>query len=248
MLAASIAAAGLAVLMSVAPAAGPVADPAAVTATTLAVIAGPTGTPTVNVQVTAPDQPVTGHVTVRDGDRPIAVLPVEAGVASLSTTALAGHHVVTAEFHGDTVFAGSVSDRVTIGSPGQAEAGNVGVVIPAGSLGLTTMSGPGGDSRVRVTDTRAGDLGFVVSATAEGRGRPGSTISLVTEAVHVHGNALRAEDLEHSAHRLSLPAGRTRVVAVYPAARGTGSVDIAWGVRGPGGHGRAPVRVVWTVM
>lgn len=222
MWAASVVAVGLAVLASAVLAPAAVLDEVAVavvTATSLAAVPGPGGALTLTVGVSASAEPVAGSVTVRDGDRPIAVLPLVGGAASVTTTALAGHHVVTAEFTGNGVLAGSVSAPVTVGEPAEVR-GTVAVTIPAGSLTLTTERGPCGNRHIRATDTRAGNLGFVVNATVVGRAGSGPTVRVGTVVVQVPGNGLRAADVREPPGRSVLRPGVPRAMATYPPASG----------------------------
>lgn len=243
MLAATVVAAVLAVVAPAVAAGEPLVDAARATTTSVAVVSDGVGATTVTVRVSAPGEVVAGSVTLRDGESALAVLPLDRGVAALTTTALTGDSTVTAVFDGDTAHLGSAPPPVTVGRPGAA-LGTVGVVIPSGSLVLTT-GGPGGG--VTVTDTRAGDLGFVVSAGLGGGDRHVSAARLQVAAIQVPGNGLRASDVRVPAGPRTLRYGVPRVIAVYPAGLGTGSIDLGWSAVAGGRRCCAP-RIVWTVI
>lgn len=107
---------------------------------------------------------------------------------------------------------------------------SVTVTIPPGAL---TMTATRDGRQVVVTDTRAGELGYTISVTAE---RPARAR---VWAAGIPGNALTVDHL-----RLSDPVrlGRTPVaVATLPSGSTLGSLRL-------GVHLRGDVRVVWTVL
>lgn len=192
----------------------------------------------VTLSVAVPDG--TTAVTFRDGDRVIAAqVPASGGTAHVTTNGLGGgEHRITAaaEAGGTDAAAWSAAAAVTYGTP--APVGNVVVVIPAGSLTVTAAA-PGIShspaalvpSRVErgvvqlggitVTDTRAGNLGFTVSATVLAPGRA-DRIGRVA-AVQVPNNAMLAGDVRTPSRPSSGPSS---VIASYPAGLSTGSVGL----------------------
>ena len=131
--------------------------------------------------------PSSGRVTVLDGERVLATLPVRGGRAELTTNLLQeGRHLITADFAAVGRLSGSRSARCAVGTATVPVTGNLTVTIPAGHLTITSATervslepDPGtvarrrsgaareggassGPARVLVTDTRAGDLGFTV--------------------------------------------------------------------------------------
>ena len=265
----------LLVLTSLGSAGAPAGGPAFATTTNVAATSRPDGAMTVTVTVVGSRGTPSGTVTVDAGPVHLADLPLDAdGRASLTTGALGGNggHLLTAEFVGSAAHAGSVSAPVMIDSfreGGAAAPANVTVGIPAGALTITSRrdqlddragsdvsrgEAAHGLTSVVVQDTRAGDLGFTVSASVATGGRTRFTaprsVSLVdVRATQVPGNALRSQDLRTVAGRRSLTGGAPAVVATYPSSLGTGSVRVSGTVLASGvPTGAHRVLIAWTVV
>ncbi|NTW41512.1 MAG: hypothetical protein HGA44_16810 [Cellulomonadaceae bacterium] len=191
------------------------------------------------------------------------MLPLDRGVASFTTSALAADvtHTLSAHYQGHGADAQSWSEPHTVGDPARSGTGTVTVTIPVGSLTITSPAGGSvalepvgrrpasatGQAGVAVTDTRAGDLGFTVSAAVVGAPRAAVTLA-DARAVQVPGNGLQAADvtIAPARHRL---AGPGVAVATYPAGRGTGTVVVTGTVLATGAAARlGSVRLVWTVL
>lgn len=187
-----------------------------------------------------------GPVTLWDGERQVAVLPAGQGPASFETNASGTHTFVArrgAEASEPIVVdaASGVLEAATAAARapggGTATAGvAVTVVIPAGALTVTApCSRVGRTPVVTVTDTRAGELGFVVTVSAD---RPTRLVRAWSQ--QVQGNALPAVEVR-TAHAAALRPGRALRVAALPAGTSLGSVRV--GVR------LADVaRLTWTVL
>ena len=205
--------------------------------TTSITVAPSTGDPleavTIVVRVTSSARLPRGRVTVRDGASTVAeALPLVRGTASFTTNGLGpGQHDLIATFLGDPHTASSVSLPVPAeyGTPAAVDAGTVSVAIPRGALTLTQLSASAATGRrdrsgvvdVMITDTRAGDLGFTVSAAAsECSGR------LHLAAQQVVGNALRARDVRLFEVALDPRLQAPRAVARYPAGLSTGATHL----------------------
>jgi len=217
-----------------------------------------------------------GTVTVLDGDRVLARVPVRDGRAELTTNLpLDGGHVLSADFGAHQRFGGSRSGRRAVGTPVAPVRGNVTVTIPAGMLTLTSatrevamtrdrVTGHGrgsaaddatasGATRVVVTDTRAGNMGFAVQVTvdtgrasvppATPRRRAGASLCAL-EAVRLPGNALRPADVR--VRRGCVATSARATVATYPAGIGIGTLDLRGRVVVPGDAGVA--HLTWTVI
>lgn len=239
------------------------------TTTAVTVWAEPQGASRVTVTVAgaAGTGAPAGTVALYADGAPVAVLPLDDGAASLTTTTLdpgVGHRL-SARYVPTDAHAGSASPPVDLAGPGAAAVtGTVTLTIPAGLLSITSdaeqvvrltgfgPAGPGptsGTARVVVTDTRAGDLGFSVSAAVVAGSRSGTVRLVDVRAEQVPGNGLAASDLVTA--RSGLPHGRgpSAAVATYPAGRGTGSVVVNADVVASGlPRGVTTVRVLWTVM
>lgn len=248
------------------------------TITAVTVAPAPQGARRVSVTVAAaagaPGDTPTGTVTVLGDGVPVAVLPLDGGMASFTTSALdpAVAHRLTARFAPTSTHAGSSCDPVEVAGPASAggSVGNVTLTIPAGLLSITsdaeqvvdlsergrTRRGPAtARARVVVTDTRAGNLGFTVSATLVTApvGRHGArahAVALVgVRAEQVPGNALAATDVVTAAGRPPRAGEPATAVATYPSGLGTGSVLVTGVVVGHGlPRDVETVRVLWTVM
>lgn len=186
-----------------------------------------------------------GPVTLWDGERQVAVLPAGQGPAAFETNASGTHTFVARRgaAASETIVvdaASGVVDPAAVSRPGAGEptATGVGVTvtIPPGALTVTARCAPAGrTSVVTVTDTRAGELGFVVTVSVD---RP--TRLVRTWALQVQGNALPAAEVR-TAHAAALRPGRALRVAALPAGTSLGSVRV--GVR------LADVaRLTWTVL
>ena len=173
----------------------------------------------------------------RDG-RLVAILSAGHGPSTFATNA-----------PGDGAFAatGSTGDGAAHGAeagPGVLSAapapatssGAVAVSVPVGFLTASVQRSPDGRvSLVTVTDTRAGELGFTVTATSPTRNR----ITRVW-AEQLPDNALESSSLRLT-HRVAMPAGRPVRIARHPEQESLGSVRI-------GVETATTARLTWTVL
>lgn len=126
------------------------------------------------------------------------------------------------------------------------------VTIPPGSLSVSSSALVQREAfhvrattvRVVVTDTRAGDLGFSLSATARG-GSPSVAVVTGVRVEQVPGNALDPRDVAVGGGVVGPRGGST--IASYPAGLGLGSVVVTAVVLTPA-LGPDDVDVVWTVL
>ena len=187
-----------------------------------------------SVQVTGRES---GPVELWSADRLVAVVPAGDGPATVRSN-LPGEHTLVARRDGlesAPVLVGATPGVARPTAPTGAGVA-ISVVIPAGSLTLTTVrDADPSRSVVTVTDTRAGELGFVVAVSA---GRRGDVVR--TWAEQVPGNAMLATDVSLAAPGRLQP-GRSVAVACYPAGLSLGSVRV-------GVQLDRPARVTWTVM
>ncbi|HRA50296.1 Ig-like domain repeat protein, partial [Actinotalea sp.] len=188
MLGSTLAAGVLALVAATGAAPAPGGPHDVATTTAVVVTSAPDGALRVTVSVAAARGGAaaapTGTVAVLDDGAPVALLPLDGGTASLTTSALdpSVAHRLSARFAATATHAGSSSAPVEVAGPAPASgaAGAVALTIPAGLLSITSAAGQVVDltprgrtgrgpttglARVVVTDTRAGNLGFTVSAT-----------------------------------------------------------------------------------
>lgn len=228
--------------------------PAVATETTVLVTPLGGGEVRVDVRVTGADGSLPGgRVLLHDGAAALADLPLTHGRASLTTGAVADGRSLTATYQGDRAhlssgsasgsppgpLAGAVTGSDPVSSPG-----SVSLTIPAGALTITLA--PGRADTLRVSDTRAGERGFTVSAALvpAGAGRS-RVLPVVVTPVQIPGYALQADDARVRAPVLLL-SRRSTTVLTYPAQHSLGALDVEWHVVGP-----APARlgaIVWTVL
>lgn len=219
------------------------------TTTTLAVREVPGGL-AVTARVQGDGRP-RGSVTLAADGRTVAVLPVRDGEATLTTGALADAGALTAAFTSEAGWGPSAAPAVvppTPATPGPAPSATAGVTvsvtIPAGALTIGPVAGS--PDLLRVTDTRAGELGFTVTATLDPTAR--GALPVAVEALQVPGYVMRADDVRVAA-RVVAPPGRPTTVATYPAHLALGSVDLRWSpVPAPAAVGQHVPSLVWTVL
>lgn len=114
--------------------------------------------------------------------------------------------------------------------PAAAPAGSsLSVSIPAGAL---TVSADG--KVLTISDTRPGNQGFSVVATAE------RAATIGVRAEQVPGNAMRAEDVRVAGRPVRVRAGEPVTVASFPAGLSLGTVRLR--LTGPAD------KVTWTVL
>lgn len=214
------------------------------TAVTLTPLDG--GRVRLDVRVTGADGATpTGRVEVRGGDVPIAEVPLADGFATLTTGAHGDGGGVVATYLGDAAHLPSHSPPPPPPSAGDGTQGiAVTVTIPAGALTLGVVAGRA--DTVRVTDTRAGERGFVLSATIDPACAPSrrSLLPVVLRPVQVPGMAMQARDAVVTP--LALLSGRPTTVLTYPAHAPLGALDLRW-------HALPFLRtsgcaVIWTVL
>jgi len=288
MLGSTLAAGVLALVAATGAAPAPGGPHDVATTTAVVVTSAPDGALRVTVRVAAARGGAaaapTGTVAVLDDGAPVALLPLDGGTASLTTSALdpSVAHRLSARFAATATHAGSSSAPVEVAGPAPASgaAGAVALTIPAGLLSITSAAGQVVDltprgrtgrgpttglARVVVTDTRAGDLGFTVSATlVAGPGRrpdarsaaaaaptaaPTAVVLVGVRAEQVPGNGLAATDVVTARGRLPRAGAPATAVAAYPGGLGTGSVVVTGVVVGAGlPRDGGTVRVLWTVV
>ena len=294
MLGSTLAAGVLALVAATGAAPAPGGPHDVATTTAVVVTSAPDGALRVTVSVAAARGGAaaapTGTVAVLDDGAPVALLPLDGGTASLTTSALdpSVAHRLSARFAATATHAGSSSAPVEVAGPAPASgaAGAVALTIPAGLLSITSAAGQVVDltprgrtgrgpttglARVVVTDTRAGNLGFTVSATlVAGPGRrpdarsataaaaaaaaaptaaPTAVVLVGVRAEQVPGNGLAATDVVTARGRPPRAGGPTTAVAAYPGGLGTGSVVVTGVVVGAGlPRDGGTVRVLWTVV
>jgi len=288
MLGSTLAAGVLALVAATGAAPAPGGPHDVATTTAVVVTSAPDGALRVTVSVAAARGGAaaapTGTVAVLDDGAPVALLPLDGGTASLTTSALdpSVAHRLSARFAATATHAGSSSAPVEVAGPAPASgaAGAVALTIPAGLLSITSAAGQVVDltprgrtgrgpttglARVVVTDTRAGDLGFTVSATlVAGPGRrpdarsaaaaaptaaPTAVVLVGVRAEQVPGNGLAATDVVTARGRLPRAGAPATAVAAYPGGLGTGSVVVTGVVVGAGlPRDGGTVRVLWTVV
>jgi len=121
--------------------------------TTLSLSASPTQTtPSQSVTLTATVAPgaATGAVTFNDGGNALGTANLSGGSASISVTLPVGTHNITATYAGDTAFAGSTSNSVTV---------SVGLIVTITTLGSSpNPSAVGQTVTLTATTTIAGPL------------------------------------------------------------------------------------------
>ncbi len=190
-----------------------------------------------------------GSVTLAVDGRTVAVLPVRDGKATLTTGALADAGALTAAFAGEAGWAPSAASPVALPvRPGAGASGTAGVTvsvtIPVGALTIGPVAGR--PDLLRVTDTRAGERGFTVTATLASTARGALPVTL--EALQVPGYVMRADDVS-VVTPLVLRPGRPTTVATYPAHAALGSVDLRWSPSpAPAAVGQRAASLVWTVL
>ena len=288
MLGSTLAAGVLALVAATGAAPAPGGPHDVATTTAVVVTSAPDGALRVTVSVAAARGGAaaapTGTVAVLDDGAPVALLPLDGGTASLTTSALdpSVAHRLSARFAATATHAGSSSAPVEVAGPAPASgaAGAVALTIPAGLLSINSAAGQVVDltprgrtgrgpttglARVVVTDTRAGDLGFTVSATlVAGPGRrpdarsaaaaaptaaPTAVVLVGVRAEQVPGNGLAATDVVTARGRLPRAGAPATAVAAYPGGLGTGSVVVTGVVVGAGlPRDGGTVRVLWTVV
>lgn len=199
-----------------------------------------------DIRVTGADGSVPeGRVVVHRGDAAVADLPLTHGRASLTTSAVADGGSLIATFPGGGGHL--ASDSVPPPAAGAARSEGTGVVavsIPAGAL--TISLAPGRPDTLRVTDTRAGERGFTVSAAVMPAGHARTRVlPVVVRPVQVPGYALQGADACVPSPILLL-SRRPTTVLTYPAHLSLGALDVHWHLLGSGLGDVATV--VWTVF
>lgn len=186
-----------------------------------------------------------GRVLVRSGDAAVADLPLAHGRASLTTSAVADGGSLSATFRGGGGHL--ASDSVPPPAAGAVRSEGTGVVavsIPAGAL--TISLAPDRPDTLRVTDTRAGERGFTVSAAVIPAGPPRTRmLPVAVRPVQVPGYALQADDARTPSPILLL-SRRPITVLSYPAHLALGALDVEWRALSPARGDEA--MVVWTVL
>jgi len=222
------------------------AAPSVATETALSITPLGGGEVRVDIRVTGADgSSPDGRVLVHDGAAAVADLPLMNGRASLTTGAVAGDGSVTATFPGGGGHLTSHSapapaaDAATVPNSGAAS-----LSIPAGALTISLALGR--PDTLRVTDTRAGERGFTVSAAVVrgGAGRP-RVLPIVVRPVQVPGYGLHADDACVPSP-IVLLSGRTTTVLTYPAQLSLGALDVEWRTLRPALA--AVGTLVWTVF
>lgn len=184
-----------------------------------------------------------GGVVVRDDGRTVAQVPLTDGRATLVTGAVGEGVAVTAAYTGDAEHLPSASPAPRAGAAAAQDGVPVTVSIPAGALTISLVADR--PDTLRVTDTRAGERGFTVSAAVVPMAaRRAPVLGLAVRPVQVAGMALQAEDAVSPP--VVLLSSRPSVVLTYPSQADLGSLDLHWRVLGCGGA--RPTSVVWTVL
>jgi chitinase len=151
---------------------------------------------TLTATVTSPEGTPEGSVTFRDGTTTIATVPLSAGQASTTTTALAvGSRAVTASYSGSVTHAPSTSATTTI------------TVAKAATATAVTSSRNPSLVRKSVTFTAT------VAATAPGAGTPTGTVRFFDGATQIGSAALSGGRATMSTSKLA--RGTHAITAVY---------------------------------